>query len=112
MKNSIKREQSQKGLNSAERENFSTSCKKYIYILNAVSVMAKLLKDKRIEGVLYIDQNTGKLTFKAYNRQSREREKDRLRTRESVRQLPQGLLYGADNRVDERTQPGRKECAH
>ena len=59
--------------------------KKYIFVLNAVSVMAKLLKDKRIEGVLYIDQNTGKLTFKAYNRQSREREKDRL-----VKKLPWG----------------------
>ena len=94
MNNSIKREQSQTGLNSAERENFRTSCKKYIYILNAVSVMAKLLKDKRIEGVLYIDQNTGKLTFKAYNRQSREREKDRL-----VKKLPWGWVKESVERV-------------
>ena len=28
--------------------------KKYIYILNAINVMAKLLKDKRVEGVLYL----------------------------------------------------------
>ena len=41
--------------------------KKYIFILNAINVMAKLLKDKRVEGVLYLDQDTGKLTFKAYN---------------------------------------------
>ena len=94
MNNSIKREQSQTGLNSAERENFRTSCKKYIYILNAVSVMAKLLKDKRIEGVLYIDQNTGKLTFKAYNRQPRMREKDRL-----VKKLPWGWVKESMERI-------------
>ena len=47
--------------------------RKYIFILNAVIVMAKLLKDKRVEGVLYLDQDTGKLTFKAYNRQPRDR---------------------------------------
>ena len=46
--------------------------KKYILILNAINVMAKLLKDKRVEGVLYIDQDTSKLTFKAYNRQPRQ----------------------------------------
>ena len=68
--------------------------KKYIFVLNAVSVMAKLLKDKRIEGVLYIDQNTGKLTFKAYNRQSREREKDRL-----VKKLPWGWVKESVERV-------------
>ena len=94
MKNSIKREQSQTGLNSAERENFSTSCKKYIFVLNAVSVMAKLLKDKRIEGVLYIDQNTGKLTFKAYNRQPRIRHKDQL-----VKKLPWGWVKESVERV-------------
>ena len=34
MKNSIKREQSQTGLNSAERENFSTSCKQEMKIFS------------------------------------------------------------------------------
>ena len=47
--------------------------RKYIFILNAVIVMAKLLEGKRVEGVLYLDQDTGKLTFKAYNRQPRDR---------------------------------------
>ena len=47
--------------------------KKYIFISNAICVMAKLLKEKRVEGVLYLDQDTGKLTFKAYNRQPRDR---------------------------------------
>ena len=47
--------------------------RKYIFILNAVIVMAKLLEGKRVEGVLYLDQDTGKITFKAYNRQPRDR---------------------------------------
>ena len=61
--------------------------KKYIFVLNAINVMAKLLKEKRVEGVLYIDQNTGKLTFKAYNRQPRIRHKDQL-----VKKLPWGWV--------------------
>ena len=76
MNNSIKREQSQTGLNSAERENFRTSCKKYIEI--PMEVMERLVEGKRVEGVLYMDENTGRLTFKAYNRQPRVREKDRM----------------------------------
>ena len=94
MKNSIKREQSQTGLNSAERENFRTTCKKYIFVLNAISVMAKLLKEKRVEGVLFLDENTGKLTFKAYNRQPRVREKDRL-----VKKLPWGWVKESMERI-------------
>ncbi len=94
MKNSIKREQSQTGLNSAERENFRTTCKKYIFVLNAVIVMAKLLKEKRVEGVLFLDENTGKLSFKAYNRQPRVREKDRL-----VKKLPWGWVKESMERI-------------
>ena len=94
MKNSIKREQSQTGLNSAERENFRTTCKKYIFVLNAVIVMAKLLKEKRVEGVLFLDENTGRLTFKAYNRQPRVREKDRL-----VKKLPWGWVKESIERI-------------
>lgn len=94
MKNSIKREQSQTGLNSAERENFRTTCKKYIYVLNAISLMAKLLKEKRVEGVLFLDENTGKLTFKAYNRQPRLRKKDRL-----VKKLPWGWVKESMERI-------------
>ena len=52
---------------------FDKIMRKYIFILNAINVMAKLLKEKRVEGVLYLDQDTGKLTFKAYNRQPRDR---------------------------------------
>ena len=35
--------------------------------------MTKLIAGKRVEGVLYIDEETGRLTFKAYNRQPRDR---------------------------------------
>ena len=68
--------------------------KKYILVLNAINVMAKLLKEKRVEGVLYLDENTGKLTFKAYNRQPRVREKDRL-----VKKLPWGWVRESVERI-------------
>ena len=47
--------------------------KKYIFILDALNLMTKLIVGKRVEGVLYMDENTGRLTFKAYNRQPRQR---------------------------------------
>ena len=71
MKNSIKKEQSQTGLNSAERENFRTSCKKYIEI--PMEVMERLVEGKCVEGSLRRDKWTGKVTFRAYQRQARNR---------------------------------------
>ena len=71
MKNSIKKEQSQTGLNSAERENFRTSCKKYIQIEE--EVLVRLVEGKYVEGSLHRDKWTGQITFRAYNRQSRKR---------------------------------------
>ena len=68
--------------------------KKYIFVLNAIELLNQLMNGKRVEGVLYIDQNTGKLTFKAYNRQSREREKDRL-----VKKLPWGWVKESIERI-------------
>ncbi len=44
--------------------------KKYIFILNAVELMSQLMVGKRLEGVLYIDEETGRLTFKAWNRKA------------------------------------------
>ena len=42
-------------------------------------VVARLVKsNKCVEGSLSYDRETGKITFKAYNRQARVREKDRL----------------------------------
>ena len=68
--------------------------KKYVFILNAIELINKLIDGKRVEGVLYLDQNTGKLTFKAYNRQSRVREKDRL-----VKKLPWGWVKESIERI-------------
>ena len=63
---------------NAFTHKFESIMKKYIFVLNAIELLAQLMNGKRVEGVLYLDQNTGKLTFKAYNRQVRVREKDRL----------------------------------
>ena len=52
--------------------------KKLIFILNAIELYKLLLSGKYVQGVLYMDQNTGRITFKAYNRQPRSREKDVL----------------------------------
>ena len=68
--------------------------KKYIFVLNAIELLAQLMNGKRVKGVLYLDQNTGKLTFKAYNRQVRVREKDRL-----VKKLPWGWVKESMQRV-------------
>ena len=68
--------------------------RKNVFVLNAIELMNQLLSGKRVEGVLYVDQNTGKLTFKAYNRQVRVREKDRL-----VKKLPWGWVKESIERV-------------
>ena len=68
--------------------------RKNVYVLNAIELMNQLMNGKRVEGALYVDQNTGKLTFKPYNRQSRVREKDRL-----VRKLPWGWVKESMERV-------------
>ncbi len=68
--------------------------RKNVYVLNAIELMNQLMNGKRVEGALYVDQNTGKLTFKPYNRQSRVREKDQL-----VRKLPWGWVKESMERV-------------
>ena len=68
--------------------------RKYIFILDALGLMNKLLQGKRVEGVLFVDENTGRLSFKAYNRQARVREKDRL-----VKKLPWGWVKESMHRI-------------
>ena len=68
--------------------------KKYIYVLNAMELLERLLNGRRVEGVLYMDQNTGRLTFKAYNRQVRVREKDQL-----IKKLPWGWVKESIERI-------------
>ena len=49
--------------------------KKYIFVLNAVELLKKIAAGRRIPGVIYIDEDTGCLTFKAYNRKPRLHER-------------------------------------
>ena len=68
--------------------------KKFVFVLNALELMSKLYVGKRVEGVLYMDENTGRLTFKAYNRQQRIRHKDQL-----VKKLPWGWVKESLERI-------------
>ena len=68
--------------------------KKYIFVLNAIELMTKLYVGKRVEGVLFMDENTGRLTFKAYNRKPKKREKDVL-----VKKLPWGWVKESAKRL-------------
>ena len=67
--------------------------KKYIFILDALELMTKLIVGKRVEGVLYMDENTGRLTFKAYNRKNENHKKDCL-----VKKLPWGWVKESKER--------------
>ena len=46
--------------------------------MNAIELFSKLMNGKRVQGVLYIDENTGKLTFKPNSNKPRTRLRDRL----------------------------------
>jgi hypothetical protein len=46
--------------------------KKYVDIINAAPVLARLESGKSVEGGLFVDQETGLLSFRPYNRLSRE----------------------------------------
>ena len=72
---------------NAFTHKFESIMKKFIFVLNAIELMNQLMNGKRVEGALYMDQNTGRLTFKAYNRKPRVREKDRM-----VKKLPWGWV--------------------
>ena len=52
--------------------------KRSIYINDSAELQEQLLTGRRVEGVLFTDKNTGRLTFKAYIRQPRVRQRDRL----------------------------------
>lgn len=68
--------------------------KKFVFILSAIELIDKLVNGKRVKGVLYIDEDTGKLTFKAYHCQPRVREKDRM-----VKKLPWGWVKESLERI-------------
>ena len=66
--------------------------KKYIEI--EMEVLERLLDGKYVEGSLHRDVWTGKITFNAYNRQPRIREKDKL-----VKKLPWGWVKESTERI-------------
>ena len=68
--------------------------KKYILILNAIELLQKIAGGKRVPGVLYLDEETGRLTFKAYNRKPYIRKKDLL-----VKKLPWGWVRESLERI-------------
>ena len=68
--------------------------KKYINIINAAELMAKLMDGKCVEGRLYFDKETRSLVFKAYNRKSSKYVKDRM-----VKKLPWGWVKESIERI-------------
>ena len=68
--------------------------KKYIWFLNGLSVLEKLEVEKRVEGVLFVDKSTGRITFKAYNRKPIKRMRDRL-----IRVLENGWVKESTERI-------------
>jgi hypothetical protein len=66
--------------------------KKYIELSD--EVIARLVCGKCVEGSLRRDEWTGKVTFKAYQRQPRVREKDRM-----VKKLPWGWVKESMERI-------------
>ena len=44
--------------------------KKFVFIVNALEIIAGLLRGERYEGVLFWDSEAGRITFKAWNRKA------------------------------------------
>ena len=68
--------------------------KKYVWFMNGLSVLEKLEVEKRVEGVLFVDKSTGRITFKAYNRKPIKRMRDRL-----IRVLEHGWVKESTERI-------------
>ena len=64
------------------------------YIELSEEVIARLVCGKCVEGSLHRDEWTGKVTFRAYQRMPRIREKDRL-----VKKLPWGWVKESLERI-------------
>ena len=72
--------------------------RKIIFIQNILDVLSGVKKGKRFEGVLYMDKNTGLLTFKPYNRKVPIYSKDVL-----VAKLPWGWVKESSKRTKRHT---------
>ena len=66
--------------------------KKFIYLLDAIELLGRLVSKQRVQGVLYIDESTGKLTFKPYYGRG-QHAKDRL-----IRPLEHGWVRESKER--------------
>ena len=66
---------------------------KYVFVQDALQLLARLAEGKRVQGALYVDPVTGRLTFKAYNRQPRQRLRDVM-----IEKLPWGWVKGSQRR--------------
>ena len=64
------------------------------YIENEMGVLERLVEGKRVEGALRRDEWTGRICFRAYNRQPRCQEKDKL-----VKKLPWGWVKESQERL-------------
>ena len=68
--------------------------KKFVTVLNAIELLERIAGGKRVEGVLFLDEDTGRLTFKAYNRKSKKRWRDRV-----IRYLEHGWVKESKERI-------------
>ena len=66
--------------------------RKYVEI--PLEVMERLVEGKCVEGSLRRDEWTGKITFRAYNRQPCDRNRDRL-----IRKLEHGWVKESEERI-------------
>ena len=68
--------------------------KKFIFLMDALQLLALLMTGKRVQGVLYIDENTGKLTFKPYYGRGQHRKSDR-----KIANLENGWVKESEERI-------------
>ena len=68
--------------------------RKFVFIQNVLDILSGAKKGKRIEGVLYMDKNTGLLTFKPYFRKAPKYSKDKL-----IAKLPWGWVKESLERI-------------
>ena len=67
---------------------------KNVFVTEAAEMLKRIKGGKRVEGVMFIDKNTCKLTFRAYNRLCGKRPKDRM-----LYQMEHGWLKESKERI-------------
>lgn len=68
--------------------------KKYIFLLDAIELLGRLMGGKRVQGVLFIDEKTGRLTFKPYYSRGQHRVRDWL-----IHKLEHGWVKESEERI-------------